>query len=183
MITEYDEIPMLTWYQGLMKADLRRLLKQIYRLSEIITQAMITENYFDRLLKTNKMTRKRIIERALSAWSKLTTLRLRVDAPLHQADHFDLWELLDDLREYAWSTHEAFFPVIAENPYRVPLPEKMDKRVVYNATEYFDFFERLLRNDVDTLDRLLNRLLSQTACQAPRTSLKKPHNLTKMMTT
>jgi hypothetical protein len=175
MITEYDETPkdaMLIRYQGLMKSDLRRLLTQIYRLSEIISHAMITENYYEKLPESDKSTGRTMVECALSAWSKLSTLRMRVDAPLQQADHLDIWELLNDLREYAHSTFMAFLPVVGENPYNAPLPEEMDKRVVYNATEYFDIYERLLREDVEVIDRLLRRIVSPVDTPI---ALKKSH--------
>lgn len=82
----------------------------------------------------------------------------------------DLWELLDDLRDYACSTHTAFFPEVFDHPYNVPVVEEMDKRVVYTATEYFGIFEALLREDVEIIDLLLNRILAQTG--TPITSRK-----------
>ena len=86
---------------------------------------------------------------------------MRVEEPLLQADHLDLWELLADLRDYACSTHTAFFPVVTDSPYDEPLPESLDKRIVYNATECFAIFDSLLREDVEILEDLLSEMLPE----------------------
>ncbi len=86
---------------------------------------------------------------------------MRVEAPLLQADHLDVWELLADLRDYACSTHTAFFPVVTDSPYDEPLPERLDKRIVYNATECFAIFDSLLREDVEILEDLLSEMLPE----------------------
>lgn len=161
-ISEYDETPknpILAECQKLMKSDLRRLLKEVYRLSGIITNAMMEDNYIDRLLNSDSAIKLAVVERALSAWSKLTTLRMRVDAPLLQADHLDIWELLDDLRDYARSTHEAFFRVVFDDPYNVPLVEEMDERTIYNSTDFFGIFEELLSEDINGLEELLTEII------------------------
>jgi hypothetical protein len=165
MISDFDETPKdptLVKYQTIMASDLRRLLKLIYQLSEIITWAMMTDDYFGRTLELDKAKRRKVVERVLSTWSKLSTLRMRVNAPMLQADHLDLWEVLDDLRLYASSTHEAFLPVVADHCCQIPLVEELDVTVIYNATDYFCIFEKLLREDVEALEELLAEIVSQT---------------------
>ena len=158
---ERPKDPILAKYQANMLCDLRRLLRLIYHLSETLTKAMMDEDYFDRLLALDDEKKREVIRISLSVWCRLSTLRMRVEAPLLQADHLDVWELLDDLRDYACSTHTAFFPVVTDNPYNDPLPESLDKRIVYNATEYFAIFDSLLREDVGVLEDLLSQIVPQ----------------------
>lgn len=91
---ERPKDPILAKYQASMLSDLRRLLRLIYHLSEIITKAMMSEDYFDRLLNLDDETKREVIRTALSVWCRLSNLRMRVEEPLLQADHLDVLSLI-----------------------------------------------------------------------------------------
>ncbi len=68
---ERPKNPILEKYQANMLCDLRRLLRLIYHLFEIITKAMMSENYFDRLLELDDEKKREVIRIALSVWCRL----------------------------------------------------------------------------------------------------------------
>jgi len=154
--------PIYKEYKNKMASDMNRLLKSIYRLSEVITKAIMTEGYFDSILSANSRTSRKLIERSFSAWSKLDTIRAISGNPIEQADHLSPDDLLDELRRYACSTHEDLMYVVVDSSLGGLLVDDLPKQLVYSCTDFFEIIESLLREDVAALEGLLSKIVPWT---------------------
>jgi hypothetical protein len=157
-----DEAPINPVYKKLKKkmaSDLNRLLKTIYRLSEVLTKAIMTEGYFDGILDVNSRTKRKLIERSLSAWSKLDTIRAISGNPVEHTDHLSPDNLLDELRRYACSTHEDLMYVVVDSSICGLLADDLPEQLVYACTDFFEIIDSLLREDVRALEELLIKIV------------------------
>jgi hypothetical protein len=154
--------PIYKEYKNKMASDMNRLLKSIYRLSEVITKAIMTEGYFDSILSANSRTSRKLIERSFSAWSKLDTIRAISRNPIEHANYLSPDDLLDELRTYACSTDEALMYVVVDSSLGGLLIDDLPKQLVYSCTDFFEIIESLLREDVAALEGLLSKIVPWT---------------------
>lgn len=157
-----DEAPINPVYKKLKKkmaSDLNRLLKTVYRLSEVLTKAIMTEGYFDGILDVNSRTKRKLIERSLSAWSKLDTIRAISGNPVEHTDYLSPDNLLDELRRYACSTHEALMYEVVDSSICGLLADDLPEQLVYACTDFFEIIDSLLREDVRALEELLIKIV------------------------
>ena len=157
-----DEAPINPTYKKLKKqmaSDLNRLLKTIYRLSEVLTKAIMTEGYFCRILDVNSRTKRKLIERSLSAWSKLDTVRAISGNAVTHSNYLSPDDLIDELRRYACSTHEDLMYVVVDSSLSKLLADHLPEQFVYNCRDFFEIIDSLLRADVETLEGLLGQIV------------------------
>jgi hypothetical protein len=152
--------PIYKEYKKKMASDMNRLLKSIYRLSGFITKAIMTEGYFDGILSANSRTTRKLIERSLSAWSKLDTIRAISGNPVEQAKYLIPDDLLDELRRYASSTHEALMYVVVDSSLGGLLVDDLPVQFVYTGTDFFEIIDSLLRDDVERLETMLGKIVT-----------------------
>ncbi len=152
--------PVYREYKKKMASDLNRLLKTIYRLSEVLTKAIMTEGYFDGILGVSRQTERELIEQSSSAWSKLDTIRAISGEPVRHTDHLSPDNLLDELRRYACSTHEAIIYVVVDSSLGGLLVDDLPQQLVYACTDYFVIIDSLLRENVRALEELLMTIVA-----------------------
>ena len=158
-----DEAPVNPVFKKLKKkmaSDLNRLLKTIYRLSEVITKAIMTEGYGHGILDMNSRTKRKLMERSLSAWSKLDTIRAISGNPTEHTLYMSPDDLLDELRRYACSTHEDLMYVVVDTSICTLLADDLPKQFVYNCEDFFEIIDSLLREDVAELESMLGKIVT-----------------------
>lgn len=158
-----DEAPIHPIYKELRKkmaSDLNRLLKTIYRLSEVLTKAIMTEGYGEGILDVNSRTERKLIERSLSAWSKLDTIRAISGNPIEYSLYMSLDDLLNELRRYACSTHEALMYVVVDSSICRLLADDLPEQFVFNCRDFFEIIDSLLGGDVGELEIMLGKIVT-----------------------
>lgn len=142
-----------------MASDLNRLLKTIYRLSEVLTKAIMTEGYGHGILDVNSRTKRKLIERSLSAWSKLDTIRAISGNCTEHTLYMSPDDLINELRRYACSTHESLMYVVVDSSICGLLADDFSEQFVFNCRDFFEIIESLLREDVAALEGLLSKIV------------------------
>lgn len=151
--------PVLKKFKKKMASDLNRLLKTIYHLSEVLTKAIMTVGYGNGILDANSRTKRKLIEGSLSAWSKLDTIRAMSGNPTEHTFYMSPDDLLDELRRYACSTHEALMYVVVDSSICGLLADDFSEQFVYNCRDFFEIIDSLLREDVAALGGLLSKIV------------------------